>query len=125
MRWTAPGARTTPIVCLQNGVENERLALRRFPDVYGAVIMAPTGHLQPGTVEAYGAKASGIIDVGRYPDGVDDVCERGGRRRSAPRSLSPRARPDIMRLKYAKLILNLGNAVGALCDAGRRSPTPS
>jgi 2-dehydropantoate 2-reductase len=110
------GAQAVPIVCLQNGVENERLALRRSPDVYGAVIMAPTGHLRPGAVEAYGAKASGIIDIGRYPDGVDQLCEQLAVALGASQFEST-PRPDIMRLKYAKLILNLGNAVGALCDA--------
>src|ERR1035437_6891377 len=30
-----------PVVCMQNGVENERLALRRFADVYGAVGRGP------------------------------------------------------------------------------------
>ena len=33
---------TVPVVCMQNGVENERLALRFFDRVYGAVVMAPT-----------------------------------------------------------------------------------
>ena len=45
----------TPIVCLQNGVENERLALRLFESVYGAVVMLPAAHLDPGVVQAYGA----------------------------------------------------------------------
>ncbi|MGI8713336.1 MAG: ketopantoate reductase family protein [Solirubrobacteraceae bacterium] len=115
------GAGATPIVCLQNGVENERLALRRFADVYGAVIMAPTAHLRPGAVEAYGAKASGIIDVGRYPEGVDEVCERVTDALSASQFHS-HASAEIMRLKYAKLVLNLGNAVGALCGQDDRCP---
>ena len=41
-------ARAPPIVCLQNGVENERVALRRFENVYGAVVMVPAAHLEPG-----------------------------------------------------------------------------
>jgi 2-dehydropantoate 2-reductase len=102
-----------PIVCLQNGVENERVCARRFADVYGAVVMMPADHLRPGHVEAYGARASGIIDVGRYPAGVDERCEAicaalsGARIHSEPSS-------DVMRRKYAKLLRNLGNAVGAL-----------
>jgi 2-dehydropantoate 2-reductase len=102
-----------PIVCLQNGVDNERSAARLFADVYGAVVMAPTAHLRPGEVHADGAKASGIIDIGRYPMGIDERCEEvcaalsGARLHSAPS-------PDVMRRKYAKLLLNLGNAVGAL-----------
>src|ERR1700742_3559614 len=64
-----------PVVCLQNGVENERAALRLMGEVYGALVMLPAAHLEPGTVEAYGADISGHIDVGRFPDGVDDRCE--------------------------------------------------
>jgi 2-dehydropantoate 2-reductase len=106
-----------PIVCLQNGVENERVALRTFPDVYGAVVMAPTAHLEPGVVEAYGARLSGMIDVGRYPEGSDELCEEITAALGASQ-FSSRPESDIMRLKYAKLILNLGNVVEALCGPG-------
>src|SRR5579884_836438 len=34
---------STPVVCLQNGVFNERAALRRFPAVYGVCAMCPAG----------------------------------------------------------------------------------
>jgi 2-dehydropantoate 2-reductase len=110
----------TPVVCLQNGVDNERLALRTFDSVYGAVVMSPAAHLQPGSVEAYGTTLTGMIDVGRYPDGIDARCEQvcaaleGSRFTSHPVE-------DVMRLKYAKLLLNLGNAVQALCGPGQRS----
>ena len=104
------------VVCLQNGVANERAALRRFAHVYGGVVMAPTAHMEPGVVQAYGAALTGAIDVGRYPSGVDDraraLCDalRAARFSSEPRT-------DIMRLKYAKLIANLANAVQAICGA--------
>jgi 2-dehydropantoate 2-reductase len=113
------GAWDVPIVCMQNGVENERLALRRFADVYGAVIMAPTAHLRPGAVEAYGALASGMIDLGRYPVGSDEVAEQVAAALSESQFRS-RVWPDVMRLKYAKLILNLSNAVNALVAADDR-----
>ncbi|HEY2439208.1 MAG TPA: 2-dehydropantoate 2-reductase [Solirubrobacteraceae bacterium] len=110
----------TPVVCLQNGVDNERLALRVIDSVYGAVVMCPAAHLRPGSVEAYGTTLTGMIDVGRYPDGIDARCEQvcaaleGSRFSSHPTT-------DVMRLKYAKLLLNLGNAVQALCGPGDRS----
>lgn len=107
----------TPVVCLQNGVENERIALRRFAHVYGAVVMAPTAHLEPGVVQAYGAALTGAIDVGRYPSGIDDRCRELCEALSAARfSSEPRA--DIIRLKHAKLIANLGNAVQVVCGQG-------
>jgi 2-dehydropantoate 2-reductase len=105
------------VVCLQNGVENERVALRLMDAVYGAAVMLPAAHLQPGTVEAYGAETTGMIDVGRYPDGTDDRCEEICAALSSARIDSHPA-PDVMRLKYAKLLLNLGNAVQALCAPG-------
>jgi 2-dehydropantoate 2-reductase len=108
---------TTPVVCVQNAVENERVALRLFTNVYGAVVMAPTGHLEPGIVQAYGTRGVGVIDVGRYPYGVDEVCEHVAGALDIS-EFSSRPRPDIMRFKYAKLLANLGNAVDAICEAG-------
>src|SRR5262249_54290199 len=56
-----------PIVCVQNGVNNEREALRRFRDVYGVCVMAPTAHLEPGVVQATSSPIAGLLDIGRYP----------------------------------------------------------
>ncbi len=113
----APAAKPAPIVCLQNGVENERLALRRQASVYGAVVMLPAAHLEPGIVRAYGTRLTGIVDVGHYPRGRDELCDQIGAALGASRLLS-RPQADIMRLKYAKLVLNLANAVSALCGPG-------
>jgi 2-dehydropantoate 2-reductase len=107
----------TPVVCLQNGVENERVALRLFDSVYAAVVMTPTAHLEPGIVQAYGTRISGVIDVGRYPSGVDDRCE-AITAALGESDFSSKARPDIMRFKYAKLLDNLFNAVDAICEPG-------
>jgi 2-dehydropantoate 2-reductase len=106
-----------PVVCLQNGVENERVALRLMDTVYGAVVMLPAAHLEPGSVQAYGVDVTGMIDIGRYPEGVDERCEQLCAALAASRFESQPAR-DVMRLKYAKLLLNLGNAVNALCPPG-------
>jgi 2-dehydropantoate 2-reductase len=103
-----------PVVCLQNGVENERVALRLFPDVYGAVVMSPTAHLEPGTVQAYGGRRTGTIDIGRYPSGVDDRC-RAVCEALAEAQFDSEPRGDIMRHKYAKLLNNLANAIEAVC----------
>jgi 2-dehydropantoate 2-reductase len=115
LRAAAPAA--TPVVCVQNGVENERIALRLLPHVYGAVVMSPTAHLEPGVVQAFGTQGVGVIDVGRYPHGVDALAENVAYA-FAGSGFSSEARPDIMRFKHAKLLANLGNAVDALCSAG-------
>ncbi len=106
------------VVCAQNGVENERLAGRLFAEVYGAVVMSPTAHMEPGVVQCYGARLSGTIDLGRYPDGADDRA-RAVAEAIASSNYDSQARPDVMRFKYAKLILNLGNTPSAICQPGR------
>ena len=103
-----------PVVCAQNGVENERIALRRFARVYGVCVMLPAAHLEPGRVEAQGSPHPGMLDVGRYPAGVDAVAEEVAFDLSAAGFLSI-ARAEVMRWKYAKLIRNLGNSIEALC----------
>jgi 2-dehydropantoate 2-reductase len=109
----AVAAPETPIVCAQNGVENERVALRRFANVYGMCVMCPATHLDPGVVQAYSAPVSGLLDVGRYPDGVDDTAIAvADALRASTFESEPRV--DIMRWKYAKLLMNLANAVEAL-----------
>ncbi len=115
LRSAAPAS--TPVVCLQNGVENERIALRLFPNVYGAVVMCPTGHLEPGVVLAYGTRGTGVIDIGCYPSGLDALCEEIANALGAS-DFSSMARPDIMRFKHAKLLGNLANAVDAICEPG-------
>src|SRR5208282_1136931 len=42
---------STPVVCAQNGVENERLALRRFRNVQAMCVILPSSLLEPGVVE--------------------------------------------------------------------------
>jgi 2-dehydropantoate 2-reductase len=116
----AAAGSAVPVVCLQNGVENERVALRLLDEVYAAVVMLPAAHLEAGTIEAYGAETTGHIDVGCYPEGVDERCEEICAALAASR-LDSHAVADVMRLKYAKLLLNLTNVVGALfADSERR-----
>ncbi|GIF95863.1 ketopantoate reductase family protein [Catellatospora citrea] len=108
----APAA--TPVVCLQNGVDNERQALRAFEHVYGVCVMSPTTHLTPGVVRADCHPVPGLLDIGRFPSGVDATAESvaAAFRKAGYRS---EPRPDIMRWKYGKLLRNVGNAVDAVC----------
>ncbi len=111
---------STPVACLQNGVENERVALRLFARVYAVCVICPATHLEPGVVVVHSAPTTGIFDVGRYPAGVDEVAEGlASALRDSTFSSEPKA--DIVRWKYAKLLLNLANAVDALCGLEARS----
>ena len=112
----------TPIVCMQNGVENERRVLRRFPNTYAMCVLCPATHLRPGVIQVHSTPVSGLLDLGRYPRGVDDTARTMADALSASTFLSE-ARSDIMRWKYRKLLQNLSNAADALCGReGRDSP---
>ena len=110
---------TTPIVCAQNGVENERLALRRFAHVHAMCVMLPATHLEPGVVEVSSTPIAGILDVGRYPSGSDETTEVVAAAIDGS-GFSSHAVDDVMRRKYAKLLMNLGNALDAACGPGAR-----
>jgi 2-dehydropantoate 2-reductase len=114
----AAGVTDQPIVCMQNGVENERQALRMFPNVYGMCVMLPADHLSPGVVRVWTAPSSGLLDVGRYPHGVDDLCVQLASTLGAA-TFGSIPRDDIMNWKYRKLLMNLNNAIEAVC--GRRT----
>ncbi|MFD1496827.1 ketopantoate reductase family protein, partial [Streptosporangium lutulentum] len=103
-----------PLVCAQNGVENERLALRRFRHVYGMCVWLPASHLEPGKIAASGSPLSGILHLGRYPSGAGETLERIAADLEKSAFLAPIS-PDVMRWKYAKLLSNLGNALEAIC----------
>jgi 2-dehydropantoate 2-reductase len=114
-----------PVVCIQNGVENERLALRCFEHVYGICVMCPAGYLTPGIVQAWTYPVSGLLDIGRYPSGIDETAQSIATALSTS-SFQSEVRSDIMRWKYGKLLMNLGNAVEALCGIPARSgPVPA
>jgi 2-dehydropantoate 2-reductase len=105
------------VASAQNGVENERLALRLFPQVYGVCVLLPASFLEPGVVEGYMAPVSGRLDVGRYPHGVDDTA-RSLAEAFAGATFEAEARADVMRYKYGKLLTNLGNTVEAVIGPG-------
>jgi 2-dehydropantoate 2-reductase len=123
LRRAAPPA--TPVACVQNGVENERAALRLFPHVYGVCVMCPATHLEPGVVQQNSVPVPGMLDVGRYPPGLSDAApgpadttveEMAAAFRTA--GFESIVRPDVMRWKYRKLLVNLSNAAQALLTGG-------
>jgi 2-dehydropantoate 2-reductase len=111
-------AGSVPVLCAQNGVAGERLALRRFSRVYGVCVWLPATHLEPGVVQAQGAPRPGLLPVGRYPGGTDDTAGLVAADLADGGFLAP-VRDDVMRLKYGKLLTNLGNAVEAVFGPAR------
>ncbi len=109
------------VVCAQNGVENERIALRRFAEVYSVVVQLPATHLEPGVVVAHSAPITGSLDIGRYPDGLD-ARARAIAAALANSGFASVARADVSRWKYAKLLRNVLNTVDALFDHADGAP---
>jgi 2-dehydropantoate 2-reductase len=112
-RLAAAGGRDLVLVCVQNGVANERAALRRFARTYSVCVMLPATHLVPGVVVAHSAPLGGSLDVGRYPAGVDETAGAIAAAFNEARFASC-ARSDITRWKYAKLLRNVHNSTRAL-----------
>ena len=108
------GGSDAAIVCAQNGVDNERMAARRFDRVYGMVVVVAATYLEPGVVLNHSTPIEGVLDAGRYPTGVDETIFRVTTDITA---CGFSAKPDasIMRWKYAKLLTNLQNALQAAC----------
>jgi 2-dehydropantoate 2-reductase len=110
-----------PVVCAQNGTENERVALRSFARVYAITVLLPASHLEPGQITAISDPVVGVMIVGRYPHGTDETAERIAADLEAARFVAPVV-PDVQRWKYAKLLRNLANAIEAVCGAGFDDP---
>ena len=122
VRNSTVAADSLPVVCAQNGVASERIALRRFRRVYGMCVWLPATHLEPGVVEANGAPLAGLLHVGRYPSGTDATAGKIGADLAGSGFLAPVV-ADIMRWKHGKLLANLSNAIEAVCghDAWRQA----
>jgi 2-dehydropantoate 2-reductase len=117
----AAGPADLAIACLQNGVDNERQVLRRTPNTYAVPVMLPGTYLEPGVVEASSAPITGILDVGRYPLGIDERAEAISSA-FATSTFSSIPQPAVMRFKWSKLLMNLGNALeAAIGPIGRDS----
>ncbi len=104
----------TAVVCAQNGVENERVALRRFADVYGMRVILAATHLEPGVVEISTSPVSGILDLGRYPSGSDGLASAVVEDLRAV-GFDAEESEHVMEHKYLKLLSNLTNAIEAAC----------
>ncbi|MEV5438810.1 2-dehydropantoate 2-reductase [Streptomyces sp. NPDC052682] len=113
VRGGGTAAGTLPLVCAQNGVESQRLALRRFRRVYGVCVWLPATHIEPGVVAAAGTPLTGILHLGRYPHGTDDTARRIAADLETAHFEAPVV-PDVARWQYAKLLANLANSLEAV-----------
>jgi 2-dehydropantoate 2-reductase len=119
-RLRAAGWRDGPVFCAQNGVENERLALRVFPNVHGVVVLMPASYLADDEVNAFSTPLHGIFDVGRFPGGAD-AADEAFVAAMAGANIGGMVDEAVMAGKYGKLLLNLNNIVGAAFGAGEEA----
>lgn len=113
----AAGAANQPVVCAQNGTNNERQALRLFPNVYAMTVMLPADYTVPGEVNCYGAPRRGMFDIGRYPSGSDATATALATALEAA-GFAAFVMDEVMRSKYGKLLENLGNVLEAALGPG-------
>lgn len=102
-----------PVLCAQNGVAGERWAKERFRCVLGAVVWLPSGHIEPGEVCAYRDPEVGRLDLGAATEAARPWLAPAAEALDVP-GLCVEAVQDVMPLKYAKLITNLGNVAQVL-----------
>lgn len=113
----AAGVSGQAVICGQNGVANEREALRLFSNVYGMTVMMPADYTVPGEVNCYGGPKPGVFDLGRYPRGLDAQAEAIADHLRAAR-FAVFLLEDVMQSKYGKLLANLGNVLEAALGPG-------
>ena len=110
---TGVAATDLPVLILQNGLANERTALRHFAQVLGAVVWIPASYLTPGEVVSPGEPAPAVVWLGDYPGGTSAQAETvAAELRRA--GLTVRVVADIVRWKAGKLLGNLINGLDAL-----------
>jgi 2-dehydropantoate 2-reductase len=105
------------VVCMQNGVDSERQALRFAAEVRGGLVMCPATRIAPFTVRSHASASYGVFDVGRWPT-AGAVADRLADEIAADleaAGFSSRSIRDVSRWKYAKLLRNVLNAVDAAC----------
>lgn len=111
-------AESLPVLTLQNGLDTERAALRRFDLVYGVSIWLPGHHVRPGDVTNGGPDRIGTAWIGRYPSGATEDPRLAGIVADLGRlEIVTQVVDDIVRWKAAKLLGNLSNALDVLSGA--------
>jgi thiosulfate/3-mercaptopyruvate sulfurtransferase len=121
-----PAAAVLPLLTLQNGLETERVALRRFGTVFAGVLLLPASYVRPGEVVNPSAPAAGALILGAYPPATDlpagapqadpRLATIAGDLRAA--GFESQVTADITRWKAAKLLASATFALSALYPPG-------
>lgn len=111
-----------PLLTLQNGIEAERIAARRFARLYSAVVRVPAIYTQTGKVRVLAEPQFATIMLGCFPSGRDAVTHRLAADFARANALVEE-RDDIRHWKSEKLAYNVRNVLelfsGASDDSAR------
>lgn len=110
----ASAAEVLPVVVLQNGLDSERTALRRFADVIGAALWVPAVYVEDGVVVSPADPVAAALWIGRYPQGSDHPLLDRLAADLGRADIAVQVVPDIVGWKTAKLLGNTFNALQAL-----------
>jgi thiosulfate/3-mercaptopyruvate sulfurtransferase len=116
-----PAAAVLPLITVQNGLESERAALRRFATVFAGVLLLPASYVSPGEVVSPAAPAVGAMILGSYPPGPPPdsrLATIAGDLRAA--SFEVQISADVTRWKAAKLLTSATFVLSALYAPGER-----
>jgi len=111
------GVTSQAIFCFQNGVSNEDMALRLFPNVFAVTVQLPATFIEPGVVASFFAPKLGFFDIGRHGVGDQSAGEQLAERLDRA-GFGCFLHADIWPVKYAKLLNNVGNAIDAALGSG-------
>ena len=106
-----------PVLTLQNGLEAERVALRRFRTVVGGVLWLPASYVRVGEISAPGWPAVGVVWIGTYPVGAHPALAAIAADLRAS-NFEAQVVEDIQRWKAAKLTSSVTFALAALYPPG-------
>ncbi len=108
-----------PVLCAQNGIDGERQAQRHFRRVYPMWVGLRSMHLEPGVIEFTGQRRPGVLDLGLYPGGADELAHAmvADFKRAGFDSVCD---SEIMGRKNRKLMSNLSNSLDAICGPEAR-----
>lgn len=116
----AAGVERQPVWCMQNGVANEPMAARLFPNVHAITVIMPATFITPGEIGVHGAPKMGIFEVGRFPGGHDAADDALCHVLNAA-DIAAFPEDRVMAGKYGKLLMNLLNVVNAALEPGLKA----
>jgi thiosulfate/3-mercaptopyruvate sulfurtransferase len=116
-RWRA--GEVLPVFTLQNGLDAERSALRRFATVVGSVLWVPSTYVTDGEVLSPGAPAVGVFWLGNYPNGTPSAAAQRIALDLIQAGFEVQVVTDLTRWKAGKLLASVTFAVDALYTPGR------